>query len=87
MGEDVKEKVDTESDEFNEGVEAGLNSDEDTKNWKAGNELGQALKEEGETSVPVEAARFGEPATPLFLRDSSDGNKGDAQDEKDATGE
>ena len=35
------------SAEFKQGVEAGLNSEEDTKNWKAGNELGQELKEEG----------------------------------------
>ena len=41
-------KVDVSSIEFKQGVEAGLNSEEDTKNWKAGNELGQELKEEGE---------------------------------------
>lgn len=48
MSEDEKQKVDTNSTEFNQGVEAGLNSEEDTKNWKAGNELGRELKEEGE---------------------------------------
>lgn len=48
MSEDEKQKVDTDSAEFKQGVEAGLNSEEDTKNWKAGNELGQELKEEGE---------------------------------------
>jgi hypothetical protein len=47
MSEDEK-KVNTNSAEFEQGVEAGLNSEEDTKNWKAGNKLGQALKEEGE---------------------------------------
>jgi hypothetical protein len=52
MSEDEKQKVDTDSAEFNEGVEAGLNSAEDTKNWQAGNALGQALKEEGETTKP-----------------------------------
>ena len=39
MSEDIKQQVDTSSAEFKEGVEAGLNSTEDTKNWKAGNEL------------------------------------------------
>lgn len=48
MSEDEKENVDASSAEFKQGVEAGLNSAEDTKNWKAGNELGQELREEGE---------------------------------------
>jgi hypothetical protein len=53
MSEDETE-VNTKSVEFKQGVEAGLNSEEDTKNWKAGNELGQELKEEeGETAEPV----------------------------------
>jgi len=47
MSEDEK-RVNTNSVEFKQGVEAGLNSEEDTKNWKAGNELGRELKEEGE---------------------------------------
>jgi hypothetical protein len=47
MSED-EQQVDTKSAQFKQGVEAGLNSEEDTKNWKAGNELGQELKEEGE---------------------------------------
>jgi hypothetical protein len=47
MSEDEK-KVNVKSVEFKQGVEAGLNSEEDTKNWKAGNELGRELKEEGE---------------------------------------
>nr|MBA3242437.1 hypothetical protein [Acidobacteriota bacterium] len=53
MSVDIKQNVDTDSTEFKKGVEAGLNSEEDTKNWKAGNELGQELKEEGETQEPV----------------------------------
>ena len=53
MSVDQKEKVDATSAEFKQGVEAGLNSEEDTKNWKAGNELGQELKEEGKTTEPV----------------------------------
>jgi len=54
MGGDKKEDVDADSAEFKQGVEAGLNSAEDTKNWKAGNELGQELREEGETEGPVD---------------------------------
>ena len=55
MGENKEADVDATSAEFNQGVEAGLNSEEDTKNWKAGNELGRELKEEGETQAPVYA--------------------------------
>jgi hypothetical protein len=47
MSED-EQQVDTKSAQFKQGVEAGLNSEEDTQNWKAGNELGRELKEEGE---------------------------------------
>jgi hypothetical protein len=46
MSEVKKQEVDANSVEFKQGVEAGLNSEEATKNWKAGNELGQELKEE-----------------------------------------
>ena len=47
MSEDEK-SVNAKSAEFKQGVEAGLNSEEDTNNWKAGNELGRELKEEDE---------------------------------------
>lgn len=47
MSED-EEDVNASSAEFKQGVEAGLNSEADTKNWKAGNELGRELREEGE---------------------------------------
>ena len=87
MSEDTKQKVDTDSAEFKQGVEAGLNSAEDTKNWKAGNELGHELKEEGETTGPATKDPRHEPPTPLFLRGRPEGKKGNAQDEKDATGE
>ena len=83
MSEDIKQRVDTDSMEFKKGVEAGLNSEEDTKNWKAGNELGQELKEEGETQEPVVETPVAESSTPLFLRDGPDGQMGNAQDEKD----
>jgi len=73
MSEAIKQNADTSCAAFKEGVEAGLNSTEDTKDWKAGNELG--LKAEGETQEP------------LFMRDSPEGDKGNAQDEKDQTEE
>ena len=87
MSEDIKQQVDTDSTEFTEGVEAGLNSAEDTKNWKAGNALGQALKEEGVIEKPISENPVDESSTPLFLRDSPDGRMGNAQDEKDETEE
>ena len=87
MGGKTKQSVDTNSTEFTEGVEAGLNSEEDTKNWKAGNELGRALKEDGETEGPVSESPVNEPVTPLFMRDGREGQRGDAQDEKDETAE
>ncbi|MBC7933304.1 MAG: hypothetical protein H7Z38_22295 [Rubrivivax sp.] len=87
MSEDIKQNVDTDSAEFVQGVEAGLNSEEDTKNWKAGNELGQELKEEKETGEPVSEKPFNQSSAPLFMTDSSEGKQGNAQDEKDATGE
>ena len=86
MSEDMKQEVDANSAEFKEGVEAGLNSEEDTKNWKAGNQLGQELKED-ETKEPINETPFNESSAPLFMRDSPEGDKGNAQDEKDATGE
>ena len=56
MSEGKEENVDVNSAEFKlkQGVEAGLNSEEDTKNWKAGNELGRELREEGETKGPLQ---------------------------------
>ena len=48
----VEKEVDAKSVEFKQGVEAGLNSEADTKNWKAGNELGRELKAESETTEP-----------------------------------
>jgi hypothetical protein len=87
MSADIEQNVDTNSTEFNEGVEAGLNSEEDTKNWKAGNALGHELKEEGAAEDSIDDDRARESATPLFLRDDSGGNKGNAQDEKDEAGE
>lgn len=86
MSEELKQNVDSDSAEFKQGVEAGLNSQEDTKNWKAGNELGQELKSV-ETEEPVSETLSSQSSDPLFLSDSLEGKQGDAQDEKDATGE
>ena len=83
MSGDIKQHVDTNSAEFKQGVEDGLNGGKDMKNWKAGNELGQELKEEVEDDEPVSK----ETSIPLFMSDSSEGNKGNAQDEKDETEE
>ena len=85
---EIEQHVDTNSANFKQGVEAGLNSAEDTKNWQAGNELGQELKNEVENKEPVSnSLLFKEPSPPLFLTDSSEGKKGDLQDEKDETEE
>ena len=83
MSGDIKQHVDTNSAEFKQGVEDGLNGGKDIKNWKAGNELGQELKEEVEDDEPVSK----ETSIPLFISDSSEGNKGNAQDGKDETEE
>ena len=83
----IKQQVDTNSADFKQGVEAGLNSAEDTKNSQAGYELGQELKNEVVNMKPLFESLFKEPSTPLFLIDSSEGKKGNAQDEKDETEE
>lgn len=45
------------------------------------------IDSEKDANEQVNEPRYQEFDTPLFLRDSSDGPKGDAQDEKDKTGE
>ena len=50
MNEGIKQHVDTSSPEFKQGMEAGLNPTDDTKNWQAGIELGQELQGEGENT-------------------------------------
>jgi hypothetical protein len=87
MREDEKQHVNTNSAQFKQGVEAGLNSARDTKNWQAGNELGQELKDEVENKEPVSDRVFKEHSPPLFMNDRSEGKKGNAQDEKDETEE
>ena len=83
----IRQPVDTNSPDFKQGVEAGLSSVEDTKNWQAGHELGQELKNEVENKQPVSESLFREPSTPLFLIDGSEGKMGNAQDEKDESEE
>jgi hypothetical protein len=87
VSEDTKQSVDTNSAAFKGGIQAGLNSAEDTKNWKAGNELGEELKEEVEIEAPVDKEPFREASVPLFIRDGWEGKKGNAQDEEDETEE
>ena len=57
-----------------------------SKNSQAGNELGQELKGEVENKEPLPSL-FKEPAPPLFVSGSSEGEKGNAQDEKDESEE
>jgi hypothetical protein len=96
MSEDARQHLDTNSAEFKEGLEAGLNSKEDSKNWQAGNKLGQKLKDEGEkresmserlcndsTSLPVKNIPKGYKANLNIPK----GYKGNLQDEKDETEE
>jgi len=45
------------------------------------------LNSEKETEAPVRELLHQESDIPLFLRDNPEGKKGDAQDEKDKTGE
>ena len=85
MSEEREEGVNTNSLEFKKGVEAGLNSSEDTKNWQAGNELGQELKDAD--IAPEDGGVFKKHSSPLFMEDSPGGNQGNAQDEKDGTEE
>jgi hypothetical protein len=80
-----QKKVDANSMEFTRGVEAGLDS-EDTKFWQAGYELGHELNERA-TQERAEEITQKEPDSPLLLADTLDGQKYEAQDEKDKTAE
>ena len=85
MIEEIQPDVNTRSSKFEEGVEAGLNSPENIRNWIAGNDLGQALKDAAGTQKP--ANELNSAGTPLFMRSSPERVRGNAQDEKDATEE
>lgn len=85
MSENQKTQVDANSLEFRRGVEAGLDS-EDTGFWQAGYELGHELHERA-NQERINQTTPREPDNPLFLADTLDGEKGNAQDEKDKTAE
>lgn len=78
------QNVDPSSTKFNEGVEAGLNSSEDTRNWQAGNELGQGLRDDNENTPSKDVPK--KNAMPLFMRNSGIKKSSD-QDEKDESAE
>ena len=84
MSENLKTNVDANSREFTRGVEAGLDS-ENTKFWQAGYELGHELNEEA--TEPAKENTEREPDDPLFLADTLDGQKGDAQDDQNKSAE
>jgi hypothetical protein len=86
MSGDLEQHVNTNSAEFKQGVEAGLHSADDTKNWQVGNKMGQEPKQ-GENKETASESLFKTPTLPLFLRDSPEGNKDNPQDEKDETEE
>jgi hypothetical protein len=85
MSDHEETNADANSREFSRGVEAGLNS-ENTKYWQAGYELGQGLSDK-ETKEPVKEILHQESDTPLFLKNTLNGQNGDAQDEKDESAE
>lgn len=87
MEVDIKQAVNTNSPEFKQGVGAGLNSAAGSKNWQAGKELGQEVKDEVKNKKPVSEIISEEPTLPIFMSGSSEGKKGNAQDEKDETEE
>ena len=87
MNEETKQSVDTGSVAFKHGIEAGLNSTEDTKNWQAGNRLGQELKEDVEEKESIPTQPLSPASVPLFLREDRESNRPNAQDEKDESEE
>ena len=87
MNENARLNVNSNSAEFEAGVEAGLNSTTENTNWQAGEKLGQELQRESVNEVQVVANLWQEPSIPLFLQSSREGNQEDAQDEKDETAE
>lgn len=87
MSEEMQQPVDASSAEFKKGVDAGLNAKEQTKNWKAGNELGEELKVGDETKEPVRKDVSSESSKLRSTDNTSEGNKGNLQDEKDETEE
>jgi hypothetical protein len=87
MSDDKELHIDGDSAELKAAVEVCPSFTEDIKSSQAGTEPGEELKDESERKEPASDVPLKEPATPLFLRDSSEGKKGNAQDEKDWTAE
>jgi hypothetical protein len=87
MEVNIKQGVNTNSREFKQGLEAGLNSAEGGKNWQAGKELGQELKDEVQNQEPLPESISNEPTRPVFMIGSSKNKKGNLQDEKDESEE
>jgi len=85
MNENQKSDVDANTREFRRGVEAGINS-ENTNYWQAGYELGQELTDR-ETKEPVKEVIQLKSDSQLFLMDTLDGKKDDAQSEKNKSTE
>lgn len=83
MSDDIQQNAGSHSAELHQEVEGGPYSAADTKSWQAGNELGPAMEDEAEKKMPGDESLPNESSTPLFMRDSPEGNKGNAQDEKD----
>ncbi|HWT00020.1 MAG TPA: hypothetical protein VN256_07215 [Pyrinomonadaceae bacterium] len=51
------------------------------------NKANQELEEEGETGKPTEQGTDAQSSLPLYLRNKSEGDRGNAQDEKDESNE
>jgi hypothetical protein len=68
-------------------VEGGTNAPAETKSSQAGDELSPGVKDEAKERETMSGTLAHESSTPLFLGDSPEGNKGNAQDEKDERGE
>ena len=56
-------------------------------NTDSAKELGRELKEESDIKQPSGKLTHKDYSDPLFLKNNPEGQKGDAQDEKDATEE
>jgi hypothetical protein len=52
-----------------------------------GNKLARKSEENSEARKPVERGTDDQSSLPLYLRNKSEGDRGDAQDEKDESGE
>lgn len=78
----MSEDVNIDPSKLYDETGPGPNSAADNKNRQAGNELGAEGEKE---SVSSELSK--EPPPPLFLADSPEGKKGNAQDEKDESEE